>query len=1098
MANTDAKSLAEAVLINLSKQRSKGEFCDVQLTNGPSKLWAHSCVLATVSPFITRYFLKHFGRLVEWSVNKPIQLNISTLTKCKGESRNNCMECVEDTVDFIYTGKIKLKEKHLDHVLNLSNNLELDDLLLICQRYKNDKGVDFFKTDDGSNVEAQISEKAPTPLKEPHEVLNTNESKEYSCDTCGFKSKDDEQFLLHDFIFHRFDYTCLSCSFEESSIAKIVEHLQDQSHDNTVCSICLFNACDVTKLKQHFKEHADPEPFKCQHCSLRFKDRSQWLRHFSSGCQSNSDLSVSLHRNLDSCLICKVKFENESITKKHMKVFHKNKYTCLSCEYSTFKISKIINHLKVTDHTELYCSLCLQETKSKIELQNHLEEHLQKLPFNCKRCSVSYPNRRQWWRHMSCHYDEKPFGCIYCQLKFKNNVLLNTHVLRMHKKKKYICSVCGLAEPFPSLLEKHMKSHRIQKQEFVCTFPKCNFRTNYKVYFAKHRKEHVVRHNENKSSSFQCSICKIFFSLEKNLNRHMRFMHNSKAHQFKCPQCNYLTVRLDKIKDHCVKVHCMGERESNEIIKLLKLSVSDKSKIKRSEGQQEDVDLHLHHKRSNSNDKPTQILVPPLQESQSLMNSNNKNVPSLNGQESSFHNIVQLQIEENGRLIVQGMNSEKVSQNTNGEFPQLQMDDSNVVIQHLSQSESSNRRRLQIGDDGSVILQESNEEAQETFVQIQTNESSRNYSQLDIEEIKENVIKELSNSNREDNVGAFMSFNIPGVANSQNKEIPTQSNNFTQLQIEEINGNTVIQEIIDKENTPGLNHENGSYTPIQINTDIGKSMLQGIKKGLPDTQASSSPRDFVNESVKKTLFLNKNTGEINILSSTKGKPIPIANVTATNLLTIGNFREGTGSVTLNETTGVLTFNNINSGSTGAVFLNESTGELSYIDLNGENPEEIYSQKVELNEMEQTQLDEVTGEIVKIDNGKTVEKKEDNNIDEIFDFDMENFNEDSFDGFDDFDELLFDNVNTENQPEHQEENNVQKRVHFMMPGNQTPRLDEMTGEFTFDETSCSTADIWNELKPFRDVDEVEDDSLLENVNSGSYNFLLNEITGEFYK
>ncbi|KAL1123999.1 hypothetical protein AAG570_001769 [Ranatra chinensis] len=219
-----------------------------------------------------------------------------------------------------------------------------------------------------------------------------------------------------------------------------------------------------------------------------------------------------------------------------------------------------------------------------------------------------------------------------------------------------------------------------------------------------------------------------------------------------------------------------------------------------------------------------------------------------------------------------------------------------------------------------------------------------------------------------------------------------------------------------RSNQNAKERKKATFQPLaqEINSQMGDPLRTDIMQNPTDSTRTNSSKTGGSSMVKQTVLMSEATGEIAIMSIQEGQPIPVASLTSTSLLTIGNFREGTGSVTLNETTGVLTLNNINSESTGAVFLNESTGELSYINLNQESrqveerPDKIQtdmSYDVEFS----TLLNEETGEI------STVQEQSDrvNNLceDDMFDsFDIDAFNEDSFDCFDEFDGYLFDSFN----------------------------------------------------------------------------------------
>lgn len=251
---------------------------------------------------------------------------------------------------------------------------------------------------------------------------------------------------------------------------------------------------------------------------------------------------------------------------------------------------------------------------------------------------------------------------------------------------------------------------------------------------------------------------------------------------------------------------------------------------------------------------------------------------------------------------------------------------------------------------------------------------------------------------------------------------------------------------------------------------------------LPEDNIETSFKnsDLANEvspkNVKKSYILSETTGEFHIISENEGEQVPVASVTSTNVLTIGNFRKGTGSVTLNETTGVLTFNNINSESTGAVFLNESTGELSYINLGKESLNMDIGSDCDKTSGFQAHLNELTGDI----------NDDDFNFDS---FEMDIGNEDSCDGFDDVDGLLFDPIDV---------GDTERLDLFVSNSGEDspkviPHLNETTGELSFDyiESRNSVYKAWQSNQS-----SYRNETNLESNTDESYRLLLNEVTGEF--
>ncbi|CAH1396277.1 unnamed protein product [Nezara viridula] len=141
----------------------------------------------------------------------------------------------------------------------------------------------------------------------------------------------------------------------------------------------------------------------------------------------------------------------------------------------------------------------------------------------------------------------------------------------------------------------------------------------------------------------------------------------------------------------------------------------------------------------------------------------------------------------------------------------------------------------------------------------------------------------------------------------------------------------------------------------------------------------------------------------------------------------------------------------------------------------EKPKPKYCREV------RTQLNEFTGEIITVDNERKLQDL--NEEDSLFDtFDMDIGNEDSCDGFDDLDGLLFDPIDIEDT------DNIDLFIskNDTEPLKNIPHLNEATGELSFDmESQNSNINIWNSNCSFHE-EEAED----------PYRLLLNEVTGEF--
>ncbi|BES89599.1 Hypothetical protein NTJ_02406 [Nesidiocoris tenuis] len=266
--------------------------------------------------------------------------------------------------------------------------------------------------------------------------------------------------------------------------------------------------------------------------------------------------------------------------------------------------------------------------------------------------------------------------------------------------------------------------------------------------------------------------------------------------------------------------------------------------------------------------------------------------------------------------------------------------------------------------------------------------------------------------------------------------------------------------------------------PVQQEIILGQNgtPVRGDSEKSPEDEPKVAGMDnFKTPSNRNTLLMDSK-GDISIVNSDKNNSVTLRN--------IGNL---TGSITLDEKTGILTMNNINSGS---VFLNETTGELTYINLEPQKETESSSKAaVPQNEgnsndvtFEFTKLDEFTGEIVRVasppvDENNSTEQENDP-------CDMDLVNDDSLDGFDDFDELLFDVIN-----EGESTMDYNKTANGMVQNDvplAVPRLDESTGLLTFDNGYQQPDMSWDNGYGNGHSSRMDDEQ--------AYQLLLDEATG----
>ncbi|XP_073986726.1 uncharacterized protein [Rhodnius prolixus] len=960
--DTVPKAIAQEILNNLFTQKSSGQFCDVQFLHGSAILWAHSCVLASYSPFMMRLFNKYAEENISWSFSKPMQVNISSVSKCNGSSRNNCVTCTCKIIDFIYTGKIKLDPEHLDHVVNLSNNLEIDVLLLICQRYKRDHLSLLDSLSDSNQISSGSTYEGILDIEAYVDHLHHSISN-------GRLLKIENEHVQTDIV-----------SDDTQNFTEFVKYSKTRSRDNAVVAKPA-NKKAFNQVEGNLVHSED---------SLKFK--KEYV-----------------------CTACNFKSNNSFKFKQHKKVFHKRNYICLECNYTSFKMGDVLQHLSKSFHGGNTCSVCLFEADSNSGLQSHFNDHSRTYPFRCSLCKQRFKYRNDWVRHKYSPFHEKElfnsieklnitsvdegkqnYACRICKYEFSSSELLQKHSHIFHKR-KYICLSCEYNTfKIESILEHLMEN---EHEENVCSI--C-------LFVAKDRnnlKDHLLDHKN--TQPFACSVCRSRFQTRNEWWRH-ELAHGSDK-PFKCQYCDLSFQTSPYLKTHILYRHKQKKHTCN----ICGYGAPFASKLEK-------------HSLIHSNKFKCKVNNCTFNCSSEVMLKKHKKLHVSKPVSCPICNL-KFKFAKNVKRHIKGVHNSK-----------------NVMLTCPSCSYSNNRI----------------DKMKEHCKNVHAANAS----------ILEEVNKRYD---------GIKSFQVPEAIKKQRRSPTGKEKNTSSLRM------------MKTENSEGQN-ENQTEDVMEASKNCDNHF---VSKTLTDP-------------LKQTVLLSEATSELNILCASEGKPIPVASVTSTNMVTIGNFREGTGSVTLNETTGVLTLNNINVDSKGAVFLNESTGVLSYINLNIENPPETAT----VNEQqdvpsEQIQLNEVTGEIVTVTEESTQSYKNLNNninnstpIDEEFPFDSFgiDFNEDSCDGFDEFDSLFFDTFSPIDSSASNMEDILKNNTNelFRHSEHNTPRLDEMTGELTFDKDSLggqcniTSENIWSSVNSF------SENSVMESVHTEVYQSLLNEFTGEF--
>lgn len=240
---------------------------------------------------------------------------------------------------------------------------------------------------------------------------------------------------------------------------------------------------------------------------------------------------VHFDSNLPECNLCKCKFSNKSLWKRHHLEHIEDQFVCGICDFKSNLRNQVTQHCidqHITDKPAS-CSVCHKIGENKNDFQavtqnkvfvhltckncmeidvnvqpqpstSNKKEETPPVKFRCKFCKESRDTKTELMKHMTYDHIKNIFSCDVC--RYACNV--EDHLLK-HKKNRHIpksdtsnCQMCGLGLP-----QRHALNDTESKncmQIFTCPF--CEYKCNVLQHWMKH-----VRDKHPVESMNICSFC---------------------------------------------------------------------------------------------------------------------------------------------------------------------------------------------------------------------------------------------------------------------------------------------------------------------------------------------------------------------------------------------------------------------------------------------------------------------------------------------------------------------------------------------------------------------------------------------------------------
>ena len=161
------------------------------------------------------------------------------------------------------------------------------------------KGVypKYEKVEKTGHIRCDICHRMVGRLAHHKKKHHSEESRNFSCDMCDFKTDRSDYFAKHLLLKHNMisrdfqaidktfenkeiEWRCYDCKRSFNSAVEIEDHILLKNCEELICKICKRKFKEKSNLVQHIKNiHENPQKFHCENCTKSFSYKSSLYKH---------------------------------------------------------------------------------------------------------------------------------------------------------------------------------------------------------------------------------------------------------------------------------------------------------------------------------------------------------------------------------------------------------------------------------------------------------------------------------------------------------------------------------------------------------------------------------------------------------------------------------------------------------------------------------------------------------------------------------------------------------------------------------------------------------------------------------------------------
>ena len=292
--------------------------------------------------------------------------------------------------------------------------------------------------------------------------------------------------------------------------------------------------------------------------SKKYKTSRQTTKKLDESLKSSRELlAKTSSENIEVKQKLKTKQAAESATKDVIVIENagseRNSLACEKCDFVAKSKEKIIGHNKFV---HLECHVCRKHCDTATELNAHIEHVHNLKPYDCKWCSMTFPNHTGFEVHrQEKHEVSLQYQCDKCRSKFQKKEQLLKHIMNEHVI-KCIFNDCGLTTETEGAMIKHMDKEHLVNISSETTEININSIKKGCRYFKQGRCTKGVQCKfEHIESNHKCDKCGYTANTSESLKTHIQIKHSDADNSKSSKLCRNGDQCVHKAQNKCKFLH---------------------------------------------------------------------------------------------------------------------------------------------------------------------------------------------------------------------------------------------------------------------------------------------------------------------------------------------------------------------------------------------------------------------------------------------------------------------------------------------------------------------------------------------------------------